>query len=312
MELTDLITRARRSEARALGRLISLVENESPQSREIDAELAPHTGSAHIVGLTGPPGVGKSTSVTALVSELRRRGRTVAVLAIDPSSPYTGGALLGDRVRMQSHSTDPGVYIRSMASRGSLGGLSATATASLRVLDGIGFDVILVETVGVGQSEVDISAVADTTIVLLAPGMGDEVQASKAGVLEVGDIFIVNKADQGGAESTRRQLRFMIGGNDHDASTWLPPVTLAVALSSKGFGDIVDAIDSHRIHLTASGELERRRTRRARREIEELTMQLIRARLHAGPHLAKLDALASDVVSGSTDPYSAAVELAGQ
>lgn len=310
MDLTDLIARARGQERRALGRLISLVENGSPLSGVIDSELGPRTGHAHVVGLTGPPGVGKSTSVAALVTQLRRRGRTAAVLAVDPSSPYTGGALLGDRVRMRDHTADPGVYIRSMASRGSLGGLSATTTAALRVLDAAGFDVILVETVGVGQSEVDISVVADTTIVVLAPGMGDEVQAAKAGVLEVGDIFVVNKADRAGAETTRRQLRTAIGHGDHGASSWIAPVTLAVATSGEGAGDIVDSIDRHRAHLTGTGDLGRRRTRRARREIEALAIQLITERLREEPHRSRLDSLASAVVAGETHPFAAATELA--
>ncbi|MGW6332953.1 methylmalonyl Co-A mutase-associated GTPase MeaB [Nocardia rhamnosiphila] len=311
IELAGLITRLRGQEARAIGQLISLVENESPLTRLIDAELAPHTGRAHIVGLTGPPGVGKSTSVTALVTELRSRGNTVAVLAVDPSSPFTGGALLGDRVRMQSHATDPGVYIRSMASRGALGGLSASAAAALRILDASGFDVVLVETVGVGQSEVDISAVADTTVVLLAPGSGDDVQAAKAGVLEIGDIFVVNKADQSGAGTARRQLTHMLSGNQHDAASWLPPVILTVAPSSDGIVEVVDTVARHRAYLTTSGELEQRRIRRARREIEALTMQLVSRRLRNGAQAARLESLASSVAGGQADPYAAAAELAG-
>ena len=196
----DLVERARKGEARAVARLISLVEDESPLLREVMAGLAPYTGNAQIVGITGSPGVGKSTSTNALVRELRATGKRVGVLAVDPSSPFSGGALLGDRVRMQDHALDKEVYIRSMASRGHLGGLAWTTPQALRVLDAAGCDVVLIETVGVGQSEVEIAGLADTTLVLIAPGMGDGIQAAKAGILEIGDVFVVNKADRDGAD----------------------------------------------------------------------------------------------------------------
>jgi LAO/AO transport system kinase len=205
--ISELVERAQKHEPRAVARLISLVEDRSDSLHELSAALTPLTGRAHLVGLTGAPGVGKSTSTSALVSALRRQGKRVGVLAVDPSSPFSGGALLGDRIRMQDHAMDDGVFIRSMASRGHLGGLSATAPQALRVLDAAGCDVILVETVGVGQSEVEVASVVDTTLVLLAPGMGDGIQAAKAGILEIGDIFVVNKADRDGAVTTRRELR---------------------------------------------------------------------------------------------------------
>lgn len=211
IDVPTLVEQARQGRPRAVARLISLVENAAPELREVMAVLAPYTGHAYTVGLTGSPGVGKSTSTSALVSAYRRLGKRVGVLAVDPSSPFSGGALLGDRVRMQDHATDPEVFIRSMATRGHLGGLSWAAPQALRVLDAAGCDVILVETVGVGQSEVEIAAQADTAVVLLAPGMGDGIQAAKAGILEIGDVFVVNKADRDGADATARELNHMLG-----------------------------------------------------------------------------------------------------
>ena len=209
-EVSEWVARARAGEPRAVARLISWVEDGSPDVAEVMALLAPTSGTAHVIGLTGSPGVGKSTTTSALVGALRARGNRVGVIAVDPSSPFSGGALLGDRIRMQEHATDPGVFIRSMASRGHLGGLSATTPQALRVLEAAGCDVILIETVGVGQSEVEVAAAADTTIVLLAPGMGDGIQAAKAGILEIADVLCVNKADRDGADTTMRELRHMI------------------------------------------------------------------------------------------------------
>src|SRR5918996_298338 len=208
--IAELVERARAGSPRAVARLISLVEDASPQLREVMAALAPHSGHAAVIGITGSPGVGKSTVTSALVKALRATDRRVGVLAVDPTSPFSGGALLGDRIRMQEHATDDGVYIRSMATRGHLGGLAWATPQALRVLAAAGCDVVLVETVGVGQSEVEIAALADTTVVLLAPGLGDGIQAAKAGLLEVGDIYVVNKADREGAEEVVRDLRGMI------------------------------------------------------------------------------------------------------
>lgn len=210
-DVSSLVAQAREGRPRAVARLISLVEGASPQLREVMAALAPLTGNAYVVGLTGSPGVGKSTSTSALVTAYRRQGKRVGVLAVDPSSPFSGGALLGDRVRMSEHASDPGVYIRSMATRGHLGGLAWAAPQAIRVLDAAGCDVILVETVGVGQSEVEIASQADTSVVLLAPGMGDGIQAAKAGILEIGDVYVVNKADRDGADATARELNHMLG-----------------------------------------------------------------------------------------------------
>jgi LAO/AO transport system kinase len=273
------------------------------------AALAPHGGNAHIVGLTGAPGVGKSTTTSALVRELRSEGRTVAVLAVDPSSPFSGGALLGDRIRMTDHATDPGVFIRSMASRGHLGGLAWSAPQAIRVLDAAGFDVVLVETVGVGQSEVEIAGLADTTVVLIAPGMGDGIQAAKAGILEIGDLYVVNKADRDGATKVQRDLRGMLRLTDRTEGAWTPPVLTAVAQSGKGLAEVVGALDEHRQWLRSSGTLELRRTRRARAEVEAIAVETLRARWSSVGSDGDLDALAADVVKGARDPYAAADTL---
>jgi LAO/AO transport system kinase len=312
-QVDDLVARARDGESRAVARLVSMVEDGSPQLREVMAALVKHAGHAQVVGITGSPGVGKSTTTNALVTELRRAGRRVGVLAVDPSSPFSGGALLGDRVRMQDHATDPGVYIRSMASRGHLGGLSWTTPQALRVLDAAGCDVVVVETVGVGQSEVEIAGLADTTVVLMAPGLGDGVQAAKAGILEIGDLYVVNKADRDGAEQVRRELRSAIALGNRPEGSWKPPIVMAVARSGTGIGEVVEELGRHRAWMEESGELPRRRTRRAREEIEAIAVAALRERwedvsgtLQSG---GDLDALAEAVVAGEKDPYAAADEL---
>ncbi len=307
----DLVTRARAGEPRAVARLVSMVEDGAPQLREVMAALTPHAGHAQVVGITGSPGVGKSTTTNALVAELRRAGKRVGVLAVDPSSPFSGGALLGDRVRMQDHATDPGVYIRSMASRGHLGGLSWTTPQALRVLDAAGCDVVIVETVGVGQSEVEIAGLADTTLVLMAPGLGDGVQAAKAGILEIGDVYVVNKADRDGAEQVRRELRSTIALGARPEGGWKPPIVLTVAQSGRGVDEVAQELERHRAWLEESGELTRRRTRRAREEIEAIAVAALRDRWESGLGHAHddLDALAEAVVAGVKDPYAAADEL---
>ncbi len=308
-DVPDLIARARDRDPRAVARLISLVEDESPQLREVMAALAPHTGHAQIVGITGSPGVGKSTSTNALVGELRRAGKRVGVLAVDPSSPFSGGALLGDRVRMQDHATDRDVFIRSMASRGHLGGLAWSTPQALRVLDAAGCDVVVVETVGVGQSEIDIAGLADTTVVLLAPGAGDGIQAAKAGILEIGDIFVVNKADRDGADQVRKDLRSMIALGDRPAGSWKPPIVKTVAQRGEGVGELVEEIGNHFAWLTESGELEKRRTRRVRDEIETIAVTALRRRWDDVHARVELDDLAAAVVAGDSDPYAAADRL---
>jgi len=307
----DLVSRAREGDPRAVARLISLVEDASPLLREVMAALAPHTGRAHVVGITGAPGVGKSTSTSALVSALRRAGKRVGVLAIDPSSPFSGGALLGDRVRMQDHALDQGVYIRSMASRGHLGGLARTTPQALRVLDVAGCDVVLVETVGVGQSEVEIASLADTTVVLLAPGMGDGIQAAKAGILEIGDVYVVNKADRDGAAQVRRELRGMLALADRRTGSWKPEILLTTASSGEGVDAVAAEIDRHRSHLEETGELARRRTVRAREEVEAIALATLRERWGEVGERSRLDGLAASVVDGTSDPYTAADTLLG-
>ncbi len=314
LDVADLVSRAREGQPRAVARLISMVEDAAPAMREVTAALAPYAGRAHVVGLTGAPGVGKSTSTSALVRAYREQGLRVGVLAVDPSSPFSGGALLGDRVRMQDHATDPGVYIRSMASRGHLGGLAWATPQAVRVLDAAGYDVVLVETVGVGQSEVEIAGAADTTVVLLAPGMGDGVQAAKAGILEIGDVFVVNKADRDGADSTARELRHMLtlgsGPRSGDVDDpWTPPVLKTVAATGAGVDEVLAAISSHREWLARTGELASRRRARAAVEIEAIAFDQLRARMGDLRGDATLDTLAAQVVDGALDPYAAADSL---
>lgn len=276
------------------------------------AALTPHAGSAHVIGITGSPGVGKSTSTNALVIGLRARGKRVGVLAIDPSSPFSGGALLGDRIRMSEHALDPEVYIRSMASRGHLGGVSWATPQAIRILDAAGCDIIIVETVGVGQSEVEVAGLADTSIVLLAPGMGDGIQAAKAGILEIGDIFVVNKADREGADATVRDLRHMISlGDRTEPGLWRPPVLKTVAATGDGVEDVLEAIEKHYAWMAEKGVLEERRVRRAADEIEAIAVQALRARMGNLREGSDLEGLAHDVVAGRLDPYAAADRVVG-
>jgi LAO/AO transport system kinase len=310
VDVPALVESARAGSPRAVARLISLVEDGHAALREVMAALAPHAGSAHVVGITGSPGVGKSTSTSALVAAFRSRGKRVGVLAVDPSSPFSGGALLGDRVRMQDHALDPEVYIRSMASRGHLGGLSWTTPQALRVLDAAGCDVVLLETVGVGQSEVEVAGLADTTIVLLAPGMGDGIQAAKAGILEIGDIFVVNKADREGADATARDIRHMISlGERTEPGLWRPPVVKTVAAEGLGVDEVMEAVDKHLEWMERTGTLRERRVRRAGDEIESIALQQLRTRMGDLRHGAGVEGLAAQVVDGATDPYAAADEV---
>ena len=310
LDVPDLVARLEQGEARAVARLISLVEDASPALREVMALLAPRAGHARVVGLTGPPGVGKSTSTNALVAAYRRRGMKVGVLAVDPSSPFSGGALLGDRVRMQDHATDNGVFIRSMASRGHLGGLSWATPQALRVLSAAGCDVVLVETVGVGQAEVEVASLADTTLVLLAPGMGDGIQAAKAGILEVADVFVVNKADRDGADSVVRDLRYMLSlGDRRTDEGWRVPIVKTVASRGEGADEVVEQIERHGGWLVDNGQLEVRRRRRAADEVEAIALTSLRERIGDLSGSESLALLAGRVVSGELDPYTAADEL---
>jgi len=317
-----LVDRASGGDLRALARLVSLIENGSAQLRPIMRALAPRTGGARVIGLTGAPGVGKSTLTGALVKAYRGRGQRVGVIAVDPSSPFTGGALLGDRIRMQDHATDEGVFIRSMASRGHLGGLAAATPQALRVLDAAGFDPVLIETVGVGQAELEIASLADTTIVLVAPGMGDAIQAAKAGILEVADVFAVNKADRSQAQQTVRDLRNMIalghqgtqpdGDPGHpDRPGWKTPIVSTVATTGEGIGELAGKIDAHWSWLSSSGERERRRLARAREEVAAIAVGALRRQMRRLPEGNGLDELADRVANGEMDPYTAADQLVG-
>jgi len=302
-----LLAGVRAGRPRAVGRLISLLEGSSPLVPELVAALAPDTGHALVVGLTGSPGVGKSSAVGALVARLRERGERVGVLAVDPTSPFTGGAVLGDRVRMQEHALDPGVHIRSMATRGELGGLAAAVPAALRVLDAAGCATTLVETVGVGQSEVAVAATADVTLVLLAPGAGDGVQLAKAGVLEVADVLVVTKADRDGATGLAREVRAMLAHGQREPGAWIPPVVLLSSVDGTGVEDVLAAVARFAEHQRATGGWEARRARRARGEVEQLVLAQVRAALPGGD--GELERLAAEVAAGRLDPYAAARSL---
>lgn len=304
---TELLAGVRAGRPRAVGRAISLVESSSALVPGLVAALAPETGRALVVGLTGAPGVGKSSAVGALVARLRERGERVGVLAVDPTSPFSGGAVLGDRVRMQEHALDTGVHIRSMATRGELGGLAAAVPAALRVLDAAGCTTTLVETVGVGQSEVAVAATADVTLVLLAPGAGDGVQLAKAGVLEVADVLVVSKADRDGASALARELRAMVAHGQHEPGSWTPPVVLLSSLEGTGLDDVLDAVTAFAEHQRASGGWAVRRRRRARGEVEQLVLAQVRASAPGGAD--ELDRLAAEVADGRLDPYAAARSL---
>ena len=330
-EVDRLMAGIAERKVRDLARAITFVENAGPDGLELLRRLAQHARSdadrprSHVVGITGSPGVGKSTMTAALITAFRARGQSVAVVAVDPSSPFSGGALLGDRIRMQSHSSDENVFIRSMASRGHLGGLAAAAGHVLRVLDAAGFDVVVVETVGVGQSEVEVAAAADTTIVMLAPGMGDGIQAAKAGILEIGDLFVVNKADREGAQTTARDLRQMISlatsqqtaisqqnatsEADDVVEAWTPPVLTAIASTDTGIDDIVAAIADHRAWAVDHGELERRRMARAREEVIATAVGMVRSRIEAASSMSAFEDSVSAVAHGEVDVHGAAEAL---
>lgn len=275
--------------------------------------LAEHVGTLRTIGVTGSPGVGKSTLVARLVGAYRDAGARVAVLAVDPSSPYTGGAVLGDRVRMQEHATDSGVFIRSMASRGHLGGLSWATPQAIRVMDAAGFDVAVVETVGVGQSEVEIAGLADSTVVVMAPGLGDGIQAAKAGILEISDVFVVNKADRDGVNQVVRDLTAMLRVAPSvpaaESAGWTPPVLRTQADTGVGIADLVAALDEHLAWLATSGRLAQRRRRQAREEVLALAQASFVAAASAAVGSAGVDALAEEVATGRLDPYTAADRL---
>ncbi len=292
-------------------RLIRLLEDRDPTGVEALKRIHPKTGRAWVLGITGPPGAGKSTLVDGLIGALRERGHRVGVLAVDPTSPFSGGAILGDRVRMQRHATDPGVFIRSMATRGQLGGLALATFDAALVLDAMGHDVVLVETVGVGQDELDVVELAHTTLVVNVPGLGDDVQAIKAGILEVGDVFVLNKADRPGADAAEKQLRLMLHLRRTPEGAWEPPLVRTVAARGEGLGDLLEACVSHREALARSGELATRAGRRRYRSFLELLRSSAAQRwLEAAAADPELAGLAGDVRAGRIDPYTAAERIA--
>jgi LAO/AO transport system kinase len=305
VDVTELIAGVLAGERRAVARAISLVEDGAPELPALSAGIYGGTGVASTVGLTGAPGVGKSTLAGELVRGARSGGERVAVLAVDPTSPFTGGALLGDRVRMQEHATDPGVFIRSMATRGHLGGMALAAPEAVRILEAAGHRLVIVETVGVGQAEVDVAAATDTTVVVLAPGAGDAVQMAKAGILEVADVFVVNKGDRDGARETARDLRQMLQMGS--AGGWSPPVLITTATERSGLDELWTAVREHREHLEAEGGLQARRRERLRREVESLAAEGFRTRVAAA--FGADPTLGDDLAARRVDPYRAAAIL---
>lgn len=321
----DLVAAARASDRRALARLITIVENDGEDARAALQTLYPHTGNAHIVGITGAPGTGKSTLVNAMAREYRRQGLTVGIIAIDPTSPFSGGALLGDRVRMKDLVGDPGVYIRSMATRGSLGGLARATDDVVLILDAMGFDRILIETVGVGQAEVDIASSAHTVIVVEAPGLGDDIQAIKAGVLEIADIFVVNKADREDADRTFLALQTMLGLGprvvrhhgkhmrvdmpEEPQEGWTPPIFKTVATRGEGVSALVEAVERHRQFLQESGEMARREAERAAHVLDHILRDALMGRLVARLSPMHVEDMVRRVAAREIDPYTAAGEL---
>jgi len=295
----------------ALARLLSLIERGGDEAKEIARLAHSLSGNGYLVGVTGAPGSGKSTLTSATIGHLRAQDVQVAVLAIDPSSPFTGGAILGDRVRMQDHATDPGVFIRSMATRGHLGGLSLATPEAARLLDAIGRPWTLVETVGVGQVEVEIAGKADTTVVVVNPGWGDSVQANKAGLMEIADVFVINKADRKGVADTRRDLEQMLELSNLDDSAWHPPILPVIATTNEGVEEYWAAVVAHRAAIEASGELARRREFRVGEELREIVARRLEQRARELTTGERWDQLQADVVARVIDPWTAADEMLG-
>ena len=313
--MQTLVERLLDGDRRALARMVTLIENDMPVARRYLAELHLHSGQAHIVGVTGAPGAGKSTLVTHLVRELRHRQHKIAVVAVDPSSPFTGGAILGDRIRMMELAGDPNVFIRSMASRGSVGGLSASTRDVVRALDAAGYNPILIETVGTGQAEVEVMRAAHTVLVVTAPGMGDEVQAIKAGILEIADIFVVSKADKPGADQTVAELAMLLSldptRRQHDKTHpyWRIPVLKTAAIKDQGISQLADALQDHYAYLLASGTLSQRAQRQVRSEVQALLVQALLNTLQERVTEHEWRELIEDITTRQRDPYTVATQL---
>lgn len=305
----ELFTAAQSGDRGALARLLSLIERGGEPGRRVGRLAYPKSGQAYTVGITGAPGAGKSTLTSATIGHLRSLGLDVAVLAIDPTSPFSGGAILGDRVRMQDHATDPGVFIRSMATRGHLGGLSLATPEAVRLLDAVGREWVLVETVGVGQVEVEIAGKADTTVVVVNPGWGDSVQANKAGLMEIADVFVINKADRKGVEETRRDLDQMLELTDLADDAWRPPILSTVGSTGDGVPEMWDAVLAHRSHAESSGQLAERRSFRAAQELREIVANRLREKARSLCTGDRWDELTEAVGDQSTDPWTAADEM---
>lgn len=306
----ELLGQARAGDRAALARLLSMVERGGDDARTISRLVYGLGGRAYTIGLTGAPGAGKSTLTSALIGHLRGMQQEVAVLAIDPTSPFSGGAILGDRVRMQDHALDAGVFIRSMATRGHLGGLSLATPEAIRLLDAVGRETVLVETVGVGQVEVEIAGKADTTVVVVNPGWGDSVQANKAGLMEIADVFVINKADRKGVEETKRDLELMLDLSDlSELGDWRPPIVSTVAAEQKGITDLWDAVTQHREHITANGFLEKRRESRLRDELRNIVVRRLELRAREICTGERWDELGLEVLHRTTDPWTAADEM---
>jgi GTPase len=307
--IQGLVTRVREGNPRALARAISIVEDRTTESTELLKALFPYSGNAVLLGLTGSPGAGKSTLVDQIAREYRKQGKTIGIVAVDPTSPFSGGSILGDRIRMQSHYADPGIYIRSMATRGSLGGLASTTADVATVLDASGRDLVMIETVGVGQDEVDIVSLADVTVVVLVPGMGDDVQTIKAGIMEIADVFVINKSDREGAERVEREIRAM-QSLAMRKDNWTPPIVKTVASDGTGIPDALQAIESYREHLSQSDLGRRRRIENWRKRIAEMLRDALFARVISG-YLGngEADRIATEVAEHKCDPYSLVEEI---
>lgn len=304
--VAELVAQVRQRLPRAVARAVSQLENDPAAQRALIAAIYPHTGRARVVGITGPPGAGKSTLVDRLARACRARGETVGILAVDPTSPFSGGALLGDRVRMNALQTDPGVFIRSLATRGTMGGLSRATHDAINLLDAAGFDWVLVETVGVGQDEIDVVKSVETVVVVTLPGLGDEIQAIKAGIMEIADVFVINKSDRDGAEKTVRDLESMLAMGDHDATTWIPPILKTVASAGRGIDEVLAAVLRHREHLAVSGELDRRRLAHLRLRVETILEERV---LRAADEILGIGREVEHGYSERVDPYAVADRL---
>ncbi|HZU41050.1 MAG TPA: methylmalonyl Co-A mutase-associated GTPase MeaB [Terriglobales bacterium] len=311
-QINNLVERVRAGDPRALARAITTVENRNSNHAELLKALFPHTGRATMIGLTGSPGAGKSTLVDQLAHHYRREGKTVGIVAVDPTSPFSGGAILGDRIRMQSHHSDPGIYIRSMATRGSLGGLASATADVATVLDASGRDLVMIETVGVGQDEVDIVRLADVTVVILVPGMGDDVQTIKAGIMEIADIFVINKSDREGAERVEREIRAMQSlAMRHD--NWVPPIVKTVASEGTGVGELAAAIQKYEAYLETENLVLKKRIQSWRERLVEmlrdsLMQRVLREQLNDG----QVTRYAAEIAEHKRDPYSLVEEIVGR